>query len=76
MQTKQTRYKNTDPIILVHGFNGFTGDNNPDPNDLYWGGRRLDIHQDLTNNGYENYVASISAFGSNYDRLCGIVLLY
>ncbi|MCD8826631.1 YSIRK-targeted triacylglycerol lipase [Staphylococcus gallinarum] len=65
---KQTRYKNTGPIILVHGFNGFTGDNNPDPNDLYWGGRRLDIHQDLTNNGYENYVASISAFGSNYDR--------
>ena len=42
---KQTRYKNTDPIILVHGFNGFTGDNNPDPNDLYWGGRRLDIHR-------------------------------
>ncbi|MBU7218329.1 YSIRK-targeted triacylglycerol lipase [Staphylococcus gallinarum] len=65
---KQTRYKNTDPIILVHGFNGFTGDNNPDSNDLYWGGKRLDIHQDLTNNGYENYVASISAFGSNYDR--------
>ena len=26
---KQGQYKNQDPIVLVHGFNGFTDDINP-----------------------------------------------
>lgn len=32
------------------------------------GGDKLNIRQDLEENGYESYEASISAFGSNYDR--------
>ncbi|MGV3244809.1 YSIRK-targeted triacylglycerol lipase [Staphylococcus sp. 11261D007BR] len=67
-KAKQGFYKNQDPIILVHGFNGFTDDINPSVLAHYWGGDKLDIRQDLEDNGYETYEASISAFGSNYDR--------
>ena len=35
--TKQKQYKNNDPIILVHGFNGFTDDINPSVLTHYWG---------------------------------------
>lgn len=66
---KQAQYKNQDPIILVHGFNGFTDDINPSVLAHYWGGDKLNIRQDLEENGYESYEASISAFGSNYDRV-------
>lgn len=65
---KQHQYKNHDPIILVHGFNGFTDDINPAVLTHYWGGDKMNIRQDLEENGYEAYEASISAFGSNYDR--------
>ena len=33
----------------------------------YWGDK-MNIRQDLEENGYKSYEASISAFGSNYDR--------
>ena len=65
---KHGQYKNQDPIILVHGFNGFTDDINPNVLSHYWGGDKLNIRQDLEQNGYNAYEASISAFGSNYDR--------
>ena len=65
---KQGQYKNQDPIILVYGFNGFTDDINPSILSHYWGGDKLNIRQDLEQNGYNAYEASISAFGSNYDR--------
>ncbi|PTI44550.1 lipase [Staphylococcus xylosus] len=65
---KQGQYKNQDPIILVHGFNGFTDDINPAVLAHYWGGDKLDIRQDLESNGYEAYEASIGALSSNYDR--------
>lgn len=65
---KQKQYKNHDPIILVHGFNGFTDDINPSVLAHYWGGDKMNIRQDLEENGYKSYEASISAFGSNYDR--------
>ena len=55
------------PIVLVHGFNGFTDDINPSVLAHYWGGNKMNIRQDLEN-GYKAYEASISAFGSNYDR--------
>ncbi|WP_436951807.1 YSIRK-targeted triacylglycerol lipase [Staphylococcus shinii] len=65
---KQGQYKNQDPIILVHGFNGFTDDINPSVLAHYWGGDKLNIRQDLESNGYETYEASIGALSSNYDR--------
>ena len=65
---KHGQYKNQDPIILVHGFNGFTDDINPNVLSHYWGDDKLNIRQDLEQNGYNAYEASISAFGSNYDR--------
>ncbi|WP_250543377.1 YSIRK-targeted triacylglycerol lipase, partial [Staphylococcus pseudoxylosus] len=65
---KQGQYQNQDPIILVHGFNGFTDDINPAVLAHYWGGDKLDIRQDLESNGYEAYEASIGALSSNYDR--------
>ncbi|MGW7910423.1 YSIRK-targeted triacylglycerol lipase [Staphylococcus xylosus] len=65
---KQGQYKNQDPIILVHGFNGFTDDNNPAVLAHYWGGDKLNIRQDLESNGYETYEASVGALSSNYDR--------
>lgn len=67
-KAKQQQYKNHDPIILVHGFNGFTDDINPAVLSHYWGGDKMSIRQDLEENGYKSYEASISAFGSNYDR--------
>lgn len=67
-KAKQQQYKNHDPIILVHGFNGFTDDINPAVLSHYWGGDKMNIRQDLEENGYKSYEASISAFGSNYDR--------
>ncbi|OEK78708.1 YSIRK-targeted triacylglycerol lipase, partial [Staphylococcus xylosus] len=65
---KQGQYKNQDPIILVHGFNGFTDDINPAVLAHYWGGDKLNIGQDLESNGYETYEASVGALSSNYDR--------
>ncbi|QWQ54043.1 YSIRK-type signal peptide-containing protein [Staphylococcus pseudintermedius] len=67
-KAKQGFYKNNVPIILVHGFNGFTDNINPSVLSHYWGGEKLNIRQDLEENGYNTYEASISAFGSNYDR--------
>ncbi|MTV21652.1 YSIRK-targeted triacylglycerol lipase [Staphylococcus delphini] len=67
-KAKQGFYKNGDPIILVHGFNGFTDNLNPSVLSHYWGGEKLNIRQDLEENGFNTYEASISAFGSNYDR--------
>ncbi len=71
---KQGQYKNQDPIVLVHGFNGFTDDINPSVLAHYWGGNKMNIRQDLEENGYKAYEASISAFGSNYDRANFIII--
>ncbi|WP_412518817.1 YSIRK-targeted triacylglycerol lipase [Staphylococcus simulans] len=67
-KAEQKQYKNQDPIILVHGFNGFVDDNATPLNPNYWGGDRLDIRQELEDNGYNVYKASVGAYGSNYDR--------
>lgn len=63
-----TSKKNRDPIILVHGITGFMDDNRPALLSHYWGGDKMNIRQDLEQNGYEAHEASVSAFGSNYDR--------
>ena len=67
-KAKQNYYKNQEPIVLVHGFNGFVDDKNPTVLSHYWGGEKLNIRQYLEENGYNTYEASVSAFGSNYDR--------
>lgn len=64
----QKQYKNQDPIILVHGFNGLVGETAGPTSGNYWGGDRTDLQKDLENNGYNVYEASIGAYGSNYDR--------
>ncbi|MCU5747010.1 YSIRK-type signal peptide-containing protein [Staphylococcus sp. SQ8-PEA] len=64
----QQHYKNKEPIVLVSGFNGFTDDIKPEVLTHYWGGDKANITQDLEQNGYKTFEASISAFGSNYDR--------
>ncbi|MFW3527833.1 YSIRK-targeted triacylglycerol lipase [Staphylococcus caprae] len=64
----QIQYKNHDPIILVHGFNGYTADNGPALAGNYWGGDRIKLTQELRAKGYNVSEASVSAFGSNYDR--------
>ncbi|CAL29299.1 YSIRK-targeted triacylglycerol lipase [Staphylococcus carnosus] len=67
-QAAQKQYKNQDPIILVHGFNGLVGETAGPTSGNYWGGDRTDLQKDLENNGYNVYEASIGAYGSNYDR--------
>ena len=65
----QKEYKNHDPIILVHGFNGYASGTGPvTGKGNYWGGDRLKIIQDYRAKGYNVMEASVSAFGSNYDR--------
>ena len=65
----QKEYKNQDPIILVHGFNGYASGTGPvTGKGNYWGGNRLKIIQDYRAKGYNVMEASVSAFGSNYDR--------
>lgn len=65
---KQQQFKNRDPIILVHGFNGLVGETAGPASGNYWGGDRTDLQKDLEENGYNVYEASIGAYGSNYDR--------
>lgn len=65
----QKEYKNQGPIILVHGFNGYASGTGPiTGKGNYWGGDRLKIIQDYRAKGYNVMEASVSAFGSNYDR--------
>ena len=65
----QKEYKNQDPIILVHGFNGYASGTGPiTGKGNYWGGDRLKIIQDYRAKGYNVMEASVSALGSNYDR--------
>lgn len=65
----QKEYKNQDPIILVHGFNGYASGTGPiTGKGNYWGGDRLKIIQDYRAKGYNVMETSVSAFGSNYDR--------
>lgn len=65
----QAQYKNHDPIILVHGFNGYASGTGPLIGKAnYWGGDRLNIIKEARAKGYNVMEASVGAFGSNYDR--------
>ncbi|PEP96978.1 esterase/lipase family protein [Bacillus toyonensis] len=63
----ETKNKNNNPIILVHGFAGWGRD------ELlgikYWGGLQ-DIQENLKKEGYQVYTASIGPVSSNWDRAC------
>ena len=60
-----TERQNDYPIVLVHGLAGF--------DDLagipYWG-TTANISKDLKAKGYDNYVAAVGPFSSNWDRAC------
>jgi triacylglycerol lipase len=60
-------YKNDDPIILVHGLNGF-GREKFD-NFYYWGGS-LDLETYLKDAGFDVRTADIGPLSSNWDRSC------
>ncbi|NOZ75195.1 MAG: lipase [FCB group bacterium] len=57
--------KNTDPIVLVHGFIGWG------PEEMgqyrYWGGTE-DLAQTLRDSGFTVYVVSVGPVSSNWDR--------
>lgn len=61
-----TSRQNYYPIILVHGLAGF---DNVLGIYQYWGGT-YNISKDLNSRGYENYVAAVGPFSSNWDRAC------
>ena len=60
-----TERQNDYPIVLVHGLAGF--------DDLagipYWG-TAANVPKDLKSKGYDNYVAAVGPFSSNWDRAC------
>ena len=60
-ETQQNEY----PIVLVHGLAGF----DEVAGIPYWGGM-YNISDYLTANGYENFVAAVGPFSSNWDRAC------
>ena len=66
--THQAQFKNQYPVVFVHGFLGFAGDNQFSLAPKYWGGTKYNIDRNLTNKGYNVHEANIGAFSSNYDR--------
>ena len=66
--THQAQFKNQYPVIFVHGFLGFAGDNQFSLAPKYWGGTKYNIDRNLTNEGYNVHEENIGAFSSNYDR--------
>lgn len=65
-----TERQNDYPIVLVHGLAGF--------DDLagipYWG-TAANVPKDLKSKGYDNYVAAVGPFSSNWDRACELYAL-
>ena len=66
--THQAQFKNQYPVVFVHGFLGFAGDNQFSLAPKYWGGTQYNIDRNLTHEGYNVHEANIGAFSSNYDR--------
>ena len=62
-----TGWKNSEPIILLHGLNGFARDNYD--NFWYWGGR-TNLEAELRAAGYDVRTASVGPLSSNWDRSC------
>ncbi|WP_440589215.1 lipase-like domain-containing protein, partial [Klebsiella pneumoniae] len=64
----QVQPLNKYPVVFVHGFLGLVGDNAPALYTNYWGGNKFKVIEELRKQGYNVHQASVSAFGSNYDR--------
>ncbi len=60
-------FKNSYPIILVHGFMGF--ERNPENRFFYWGGSK-DLQEELKQEGFDVRTASAGPVSSNWDRAC------
>lgn len=63
--TRAAFSKNSDPIVLVHGFAGWGRDSFHGFS--YWGGFH-DLQEDLKYEGNRVLTASVGSFSSNYDR--------
>ncbi|PFK31181.1 lipase [Bacillus cereus] len=59
--------KNSNPIILVHGFTGWGRDELLGVK--YWGGGH-DIQENLKRDGYTVHTAAVGPLSSNWDRAC------
>ncbi|MCG3412405.1 triacylglycerol lipase [Staphylococcus massiliensis] len=67
--TQGTEFKNQYPIVFVHGYNSFVGENIPSGYpDNYWGGKRVNVQENLTQKGYDVHQASVGAYSSNHER--------
>ncbi len=67
-ENKVQQHQNKYPIIFVHGLAGFSSDNRPLGYPSYWGGSKYQVIKRLREEGYDVHEASVSAFGSNFDR--------
>lgn len=65
-----TVYNNKYPMVFVHGFNGWGG--NEDINEIipYWGATCGNLVDYLSDEGYECYSASVGPVSSAWDRAC------
>ncbi|MBF0118305.1 MAG: hypothetical protein HQK79_05670 [Desulfobacterales bacterium] len=70
-------YKNTYPIVLVHGFAGWGREEvslqvRPGVNVglRYWGAGSGDLEADMNNRGFDVYTASVGPVTSVWDRAC------
>ncbi|HHV8921691.1 TPA: YSIRK domain-containing triacylglycerol lipase Lip2/Geh [Staphylococcus aureus] len=68
LKANQVQPLNKYPVVFVHGFLGLVGDNVPALYPDYWGGNKFKVIEELRKQGYNVHQASVSAFGSNYDR--------
>ncbi len=58
------------PYIFVHGFLGWGEDEGINDDLSYWGGTACNLVEELNEEGYECYAASVGPFSSNWDRAC------
>lgn len=62
--------KNEEPIVFVHGLNGWGGAEGINGIVPYWGATTGDLMSYLQSEGYECYSASVGPLSSAWDRAC------
>lgn len=63
-------YKNSEPFVFIHGWNGWGGDEGVDKLVPYWGATTGNLMEYLQSEGYECYSASVGPLNSAWDRAC------